>query len=564
MRAVPRAIGRARTVLVFGEGETVKAVVSEVVVRIRRYDRRRRLTFRGPSAFATQPASHLNEVLVPALDEIAEGLGLKRRCFEIVLVNLAAASAHGLGVTIEGNSAEAALFLAALSAMLKFPLPGDTVTTGHLASPQGDIRAVSDIPAKLAAAIAESGVRKFVCPSIDADGSLAALSPGNREVAAEAMRKAKESIQVIAVADVEQLLRAVLDEDSVVRASLEMKFFDVGKRATPSASPTGRAIAFLAEGNEDRFWNALSWLLTAGGGNPDSIAGGKALLATWAKYHASRKKFPPNSGRRLLQLVRSLPPSLCRLRSMFPLLKSQQCCGVCRHAPEADEEDVRCFLDAASGKVHRIARSTAVVVASGGAAETGADATAEAVLNEISQESLALRIGQPIDTARAGYVVTDVAVESQDDFFDIITAFYATVLAQTGYIPRNSDDMILRADALALVERAFADRGGLAAALAEAKHAVYGGVRLILDAMTERNKVEQQEKHITAVLKQAVDPLDWDQQIAFARAVFQRIRPQLPLELQEMPPDQIAKSIEAIVLTYVRSMDRVKELLRSL
>jgi hypothetical protein len=448
--------------------------------------------------------------------------------------------------------------------MLRFALPGDVVATGHLASPQGDIRAVSDIPAKLAAAIAEPGIRRFVCPSLDADGSLAALSPGEREAAAEAMRKGKESIEVIAVADVEQLLRAVLDEDAVVQAALETGFFDAGEKGSCPASPVGRAVAFLTEGNERRFWDALSWSLGAGCGEAGEAAAGKKLLTSWAKYQASRRNYPPNSGRRLLQIVRSLPPSVCRLRGMLPLLKNRQCCEVCRHAADEDQEDARCFLNAASGKVNGNAALPVPAAAAAAEADGGAAATAEAVLTEISQENLAQKIGQPIDTARAIYVITDVAVESRDSLFDIITAFYAAILAQAGYLVASGDDSALRADALALLERAFSDRGGLAAAMAEAQWAIHGGVRLILDVMTERFKAEQQEKHVVAALKHAVDALSWDQLVAFAQAIFRKIRPQLPPELKLMPPAQIAKNIEPIILAYVRSMDRVNDLLRSM
>ena len=59
------SIGRARTVLVFGAGEAATAVVSTVVVRVRRDIGRERLLFTGPAAYEPKLISHLGQTVLP-------------------------------------------------------------------------------------------------------------------------------------------------------------------------------------------------------------------------------------------------------------------------------------------------------------------------------------------------------------------------------------------------------------------------------------------------------------------------------------------------------------------
>jgi len=75
-------------------------------------------------------------------------------------------------------------------------------------------------------------------------------------------------------------------------------------------------------------------------------------------------------------------------------------------------------------------------------------------------------------------------------------------------------------DAIALLERAFANGGGFEAALAEARYPAHGGLRRVLDVVTDQYKAEQRSKHVSRVVREAIDPLDWD-----ARVAFYTIRP---------------------------------------
>jgi len=322
-----RAIGRASTVLVLGQGDGGEAAVSVVVARARRTAACGRLELRGPAVFEEQAATHLRETVLAVVNQILEGLGLAKRSFDVPVVNLGAASAADLGLSISGFSADTAVALAMLSAALRMPLPQDVVTTGHVASPDGDIRPVRSIPAKLEAALQVPEVRTFIHPALDEDNSMQALSPAETERIAEAVVNAKGRIRLANVGDISGLLQEGVSEEGVVLASLRSGFFEPAGRTAPQGSRVDDAVRFLSEGNDGRFWRVLEAHLLEGRG-----AEARALLLARSRYHVWRRQYPGGFGGRLLQLVRSLPPATRRLKTSFPLLAMGHCLAVCRFA----------------------------------------------------------------------------------------------------------------------------------------------------------------------------------------------------------------------------------------
>ena len=225
---------------------------------------------------------------------------------------------------------------------------------------------------------------------------------------------------------------------------------------------------------------------------------------------------------------------------------------------------MQCLLDPAVGKVARKPRDPAAVVETSPTATDNATAAVEAVLAEIDAEALSRKIGLPVDSARASYVMGDVLIESSAEFNDAVSAFYLTLLRHTYPEPVSADPVELADEALDLLERAFTDKGGVNAARAEARDGIHGGMRFVLDVMTEQYKVGQQSKHVSRVLQEALDPLDWSQRVAFMRAFLDRLGPQLPAKIRDQPPERFARHYGDILQTYAQSLDRVKQLLRRL
>ena len=558
MQSRPATIGRAKTVLVFGQGQSAKAVVTTIIAKLRRRSGRKRLCFAGPVVFGAELIEHLRHTVLPAIDQIAQLLDLKRRNFELSVVNLGAASVSDIGLSVSGYSADLAVLLALLSAQLKMPLDQDVVVTGHVASSDGDIRPVKSLPAKLAAAAQDPDVEVFVYPSLKADGSLRVLAPEGKDRTETAIIAAKDEIRTIAVGDICELVGFGLDDEAMVLGSLRSGFFELEETPDSQGTPVERMVMLLATCNEQRFWRVLEGHLLSG-----TAASAKGLLLARARYHVRRKRYPEGFGRELLLLVQSLPPATLRLKIAFPLLPMDKCLQMGRFAGHADHQDLQCLLDAALGRISSRTEKPGTEVKSAVQEQSAASAAVDTVASQIGADALAEKIGLPIDTARATYVMPEVTIESHDVFHDTIAAFYLALLRHTGAAGASTDNQAVASEAYSLLERAFRDQGGANAALAEARHGTKGGVRFVLDVMTEQFKNEQQTKHVSRILKEALDPLDWDATVAFMAAFLERIGPQLPPEMRSQPPQRFARHYQEIVQTYVRSVDRVKELLRT-
>jgi len=576
VRTETATTGRAKTVLVFGHGADAVGVVSAVVVQARadvlprrargrasrktqpRSESLDRLSFAGPATFDGGVRRHVAEVILPTVDRILDALNVCPKKFEISLVNLSAASAADIGLKVSGFSVDVALFLALLSASLQMPIPPDVVATGHIASHDGDIRMVGQMPAKLGAAIADPSAGTFIHPSVDSDSSLSVLSEGEKQRAAEAIVRSKGQIRAIAVDNLADLLQATFPDETIIQASLQQGFFQAWDRGDINMHPAVEAVRVLVAGLESRFWAALERLLLNG-----EVGRAKDLLIARARFEINRKTYPANVGRRLLQLLRSLPPATRRLKMSFPLLPMKECIELSQFAGEADHEDVRLLFDAAAGRHVGAGARAGTEPQQAGTTDAGAS-TLDAVLSEINGDALARNIGLPIDTARAAYQMDAVTTESYELGANAVAAFYLHLLRHARSVVGAVDTRSVEADALDLLGRTFAKHGGVDAAFAEIRDGTHGGLRFVLDAMTEQFKLEQQNKYVNWVLKNALDPLDWARKVAFMAALLERLGPHLPEDVRSQPPERFAKHSETVVRHYVESLDRVKVLLRAI
>ena len=549
MTGTAKSIGRAKTVLVFGGADTAKAIVSTVVVHTRRNKKGRRLCFSGPVAFEAATIRHINDILLPIVDHILGSLGLAQKNFEISVANPGATSTSDLGVKVAGYSADVPLLLAFLSASLQMPIPEDMVTTGHIASLDGDIAAVKALSAKLTALSADKSFRCFIGPDLERDKSLEILSPAERERAGDAISAAKSKLKVITIGDIAELVQAVFTDEVVVLASLKQGFFDANGMEGADNGPLARTLCFLTARNEERFWTVLERHLLAG--KKKDV---KKLLGAGTRFHLKKQSYPQGMGRKLLQLVRSLPPTTRRLKTAFPLVPIKECIGLSQFARQSDYDDVRLLYDASFGPgIYPVQMTGPAKVSNKREKVNKAGADLDNVLSQIDSEYLAQNIAAPIDTARASYLVDSVTIESYEQLLDTVSAFYLHLMRHTEHVIEPANMNMIRTGALDLMERTFAGQGGLDAGLAEARDAIHGGMRFILDALTEQFKTERQINHVNRVLKEA-----------FRLAHTGRPGPFVSAEIKAIPPERLARNYEVIVRTYVESFDKVKALLRIL
>ena len=552
--------GRAATVLVFKQDGNDKAVVSAVVVKTRRKRGKKRLFFTGQASFDSNTVKHLDKNILPIVDNILQLLDpqCKQKAFEISIVNLGVASALDLGVTVSGFSADTAVLLAMLSAVLEIPLSQDVVTTGHIASGDGDIRPVRSIEAKIKAAIENQDIKTFIYPSFDPDISKRTLSSEQTADEMDIIPQARKYLQMIEVSDICQLAKSCFSCENVLLAALGGNFFEINGEPDNNGSNIEKVGYFLTHGNEKRFWQNVE--VNALAGNCNKV---RQLLQARVKYQIRCKQYPAEFGRKLLQLILSIPPSTRTTEDFFPLFEMKLYFEMCQFIQDEDCADAIRLMDAICGRLgpDYHAQSSA---GQDMPVETDIDAAVKVVLVEIGAESLARKVGLPIDAARATYIMKEVTVDSNTAFLELVSAFYLALVRHTGLEPASVDERTIGAEALSMLDRAYKDKGGIDAAEAEGRNGFNGGMRFIFDIMTEQFKFEQQSKHINSVLKRTFNPLQWNDRVKFTRVFLEQIGPQMPADIRNMPAEKLANHFERIVQVYSKSLDNIKQLLRKI
>ena len=539
-------VGRVRTILVFDQGDPV--AVPATVVATRRTSSRQRLCQAGPGRFDPKTLRHIRSVVLPVADRVLACLQADESCYDLSIPNMGVASAWDTNVEVSGFSADLAVLLACVCASSGVNVPDDVAVTGHLASTDGDASLVCHLPEKVEAAAQDPAIRRFVYADGEADESLQAIAPEESARLVLAIRAARDRLHCVSVGNVEELLRAVLTEEDVLHAALRRG------SATPSPGTEAdgalaRAALFLGGDMEDRFWEQLRCLLFSG-----SILRAKSLLLAKARSCLHAEEYPAHFGGRVATLVRSAPSHVVAKSGIFPLLPTAVCLGLLRLAPGSEEGDAVLLLDAT--------RNLTDCGTDAGRNATNSDndtGSPEAVLSDIVSElgatGLANSVTRPIDEARATFPLDHVVVSSQEAVLDVVARYYRHLTCHCDKaIYAEPHDVA--AAGLDLVRRAFESMGGLRAAIDEANVATRGGMRAVLDQMTEQFRQERVGMHVQAVLARRTSHLSWEEKVALVRLVQDSVGPQLSPDLRMRRPDELAATCEQVLRKYVQVVNR--------
>ncbi len=183
------------------------------------------------------------------------------------------------------------------------------------------------------------------------------------------------------------------------------------------------------------------------------------------------------------------------------------------------------------------------------------------LLDRISAKSIGAHVDKPISLTPLDQFDRKPSHDSNEGFVDAISRRYAALLQSLGSPTVSPDTPAVREDAVALVERTFQWDGGYSGALAEAKDR---GVSHVLKAMTERFIQEARLRYAHRVFKETLAPLAFQDRVALVKAFVAKAGPSLPPEIRSQQPERLVSHCEALLEAYVRSMDKVKGLLRTL
>ena len=333
---------------------------------------------------------------------------------------------------------------------------------------------VASLPEKIQAVNSGADLQEFVFPDPNRDPSVSTLLPSKWKAMDEAILDGLTCTPVQTVFDA---LPLFTDDGGVVRAALRKRFWC---EQTEPAFHTGTIpqwVHYLTQNHEQRFWRVLENECLS-----SQFEQAKSLLQLRIAFHIESTSYPQHFGSKLYALFCPLPPYLLRADSVFPLVKMPVLIEMSRHAAEADSEDLQPLIDAVSGRLPgKELESQSESDSSSLAFPVPVQEKLNWILNSICQETLTRKFGIPIDQARGCFTLDRVTVDSPQQFQDIVTSFYLHLLRHTHTVTGNPVPGSLAPEAMQLVEKAFQNRGGLDAALAEAQSAITGGMRFILD-----------------------------------------------------------------------------------
>ena len=185
------------------------------------------------------------------------------------------------------------------------------------------------------------------------------------------------------------------------------------------------------------------------------------------------------------------------------------------------------------------------------------------VLDQISPENLAREVLCSIDDARVSFCLNSNTVSSADDFTTIVSSFYTQLLRKTCSMERPSQWKDVGPEANVLLESAFAREGGRNEALSMAMTGIKGGMRRVLDMMTDQYRRQREKAYVDAVIAEAIDPLDWESKTAFVRELLAKNQGLLPPELANEPVARFADKCAELVRAYAAATSHVTAFLRS-
>ena len=70
--------------------------------------------------------------------------------------------------------------------------------------------------------------------------------------------------------------------------------------------------------------------------------------------------------------------------------------------------------------------------------------------------------------------------------------------------------------------------------------------------------------YVRRVFKETIEPMDWNQRVAFMRGALKRLAPFLPTDFRDEPPERFARRPEVIIQVFVASMDRINRVVSTL
>jgi len=189
--------------------------------------------------------------------------------------------------------------------------------------------------------------------------------------------------------------------------------------------------------------------------------------------------------------------------------------------------------------------------------------TIYALLNALDERTIAEKIGIPHDETRMGYSLYTNTVPDFRAFEQAIGEYFNyhfQAMSQGGWLSR--DEAIGRAKEI--IERAYNRKGNIVSAYNDCHDGTNGGLRHILDLISDGLKTEAIERYVRQTFDRCVAPNSWEDKVDLLRQFLAQCGVNLSPSIRRDQPERYAHDYVALVRAYANALQQTSSVFRRL
>lgn len=501
-------------------------------------DSKERVSFSGDLVFSESMVTHLKTVIVLLVDSILDQLNVMKPSWAITIHIPTAVASSNQGLQITGHSFDLPFFLSLLSSALRLPIRQEILYTGALFSSNGEIGFVESLAEKAHAARGNSTISGFCYPNPDSDTSLKQLKPNAYRDAIGQLRACRGRITLIETETITDVLEKTCTEKALLTASMKAGYY--GAEVGTPETTIETAVHILTKEPRQRLLHVLKELIIEK--QPDRI---QELITRIVDFHIDRERYPSGIGNDLNTLFGSFPPALITSSVPSPLIDHESMATLERLATPVDKLDMTLLkqINTSRERNHDLPHTNYQDKKSSSSVEL----LLNHILEEVNSDRLDHDISLPIDMAREQFYLESTTVESYDELIQVLSRFYRHMYNQRHYDQPIPDEQRITTEAIALAQIAYAQPHSFEELVRNARKGTNGGLRTILDTLTDHLKEEAKKNRLLKVFNEAIDPLDHEQKTELMKLLMERYKNTIPLDFRAEQTEYYTEHLEQIV-----------------
>lgn len=187
------------------------------------------------------------------------------------------------------------------------------------------------------------------------------------------------------------------------------------------------------------------------------------------------------------------------------------------------------------------------------------------LLAELDEKVIARRVGIPHDEARMQYALNSNTVSTFDEFSLIIGDYYNRHFTRCISNGGRMSASEAAARAKEILEQEYRRRNGdIVTAFNDARDGTNGGMRSILDIISERLKAVSLERYIRDAFDRYVAPNSWNRKVQIITQFINNCGAHLSSSIRSDQPERYAQNYQELIRSYTLALQSTSSIFRRL